>query len=299
MAAGEFGKCQPTRFECLRTARCLLERAGESLPFDSVKNGADDSPAHGRRRQFVEGDVLARLRASGLEFAYRNIELPLVDVVAGMRQRGIGVDITELSRLQAMQGWNELAKARISELCNCCDPRTHRIHPKLDPLGNVVGCLVYSKPEFQYLNHRLRSAFVPAAGYVLVEAAYWDTKPRLLAELADDQQLLAAFAADEHIPSMVAAEVLGKKLGAVTTRDRDIAKSVMYTVLSGGEPEKLARRLAVMDNVATGWIECFYAAHPAIRAWTLGFRQTLLQRGYVQTPMVVAGSCLMLMQQPH
>lgn len=284
LAARQFGWCQPARFECWRTANCLLERAGESLPADSFKGCPDGGAARDLWRQFVDGTLLARLRAADLEFVYRNIELPLVDVVAGMRQRGLGFDMAELSRIQATARREGLELSKLCELSNSLDPVTHRIHAKLDLIGDVAGCFRLLKASLPCLDRRLRSAIVPAAGYVLVEAAYWDTKPRLLAELADDQPLLAAFAADEHIPSMVAAEVLGKKLGAVTTRDRDIAKSVMYTVLSGGEPENLAGRFDVTKDVATSWIDRFYAAHPAIRAWTRHFKQTLLQRGYVQTP---------------
>src|SRR4029453_7601586 len=77
---------------------------------------------------------------------------------------------------------------------------------------------------------RIRAAFIAAPGHVLVSADYSQVELRLLAHLAEDEGLAAAFLADEDVHARTAADVFGDRSPA---EGRRLAKGVKYRIVYG------------------------------------------------------------------
>jgi DNA polymerase-1 len=109
------------------------------------------------------------------------------------------------------------------------------LHCTFNQVNTVTGRLSASYPNLQNIpittevGRRVRQAFVSryaqrgGEGY-LISADYSQVELRILAHLANDAALIAAFARDEDIHARTAATVFGVPIAEVTTEQRGHAK---------------------------------------------------------------------------
>ena len=147
--------------------------------------------------------------------------------------------------------WRMLTKLKstyVDPLPDCVNPRTGRIHTTFHQTGAATGRLSSSDPNLQNIPARgdegraIRAAFVPEAGWKLLSADYSQIELRLLAHLADDSGLLAAFRAGEDIHRATAAKVFGVAPEAVTSEMRSRAKAINFGIVYGMGAQRLAQR---------------------------------------------------------
>ena len=77
-------------------AALVAERRGESLPEGEAGDWAAPLAAAARALLTIGPEMLEELEAAGLTDLYRDLEMPLVPLLASMEARGIGVSIAEL-----------------------------------------------------------------------------------------------------------------------------------------------------------------------------------------------------------
>ncbi len=134
-------------------------------------------------------------------------------------------------------------------LAKAIQPTTGRIHASFHQTGTATGRLSSSDPNMQNIPIRsqvgreVRRAFIAAPGHTLLSCDYSQIELRILAHLAGDEGMIAAFDAGIDIHTAVASEVNGVAPSAVTPEQRSGAKMVNFGIIYGITPWGLARRL--------------------------------------------------------
>ena len=124
-------------------------------------------------------------------------------------------------------------------------------------------------------------------GQVTVNAAVEDSfntvAVRVLADLADDQNMIAAFQSGEDIHATTAAQVFGMPGGTVTPLMRSRAKAVNFGIVYGIGAFSLSQDIGVTVSEADSYIKSYLAHYAGVRKYmedTIAFAR---ENGYVKT----------------
>jgi DNA polymerase I len=199
--------------------------------------------------------------------------------------------------VDALLSWRELDKLNstyLDALPRQVDPRDGRVHTTFNQTGAATGRLSSTNPNLQNipvrgeLGRQIRRAFVPGAKtQLLLVADYSQIELRVLAHLADDEGLKAAFASGTDIHTATSARVFGLPEDQVDPATRSRAKMINYGLAYGMNAFGLASRLEITPDEAQEFIDSYFAAFPQIRdyldrqvarAAAEGFTETLLGR---------------------
>jgi DNA polymerase-1 len=199
--------------------------------------------------------------------------------------------------VDAILSWRELDKLNstyLDALPKQVDPRDGRVHTTFNQTGAATGRLSSTNPNLQNipvrgeLGRQIRRAFVPGAkGQLLLVADYSQIELRVLAHLADDEGLKAAFESGADIHTATSARVFGLPEDQVDPATRSRAKMINYGLAYGMNAFGLASRLEITPDEAQEFIDSYFAAFPQIRdyldrqvarAAAEGFTETLLGR---------------------
>ncbi|GBC86566.1 DNA polymerase I [bacterium HR12] len=216
----------------------------------------------------------------------------------------LSTDASVLERLRdrhpivaAILAWRELDKLHstyLEALPRQVDPVDGRVHTTFNQTGAATGRLSSANPNLQNiparteLGRRIRRAFVPGSpDQVLLVADYSQIELRILAHLARDEGLRAAFESGQDIHAATAAAVYGLPLDQVDPQTRNRAKAVNYGLAYGMNAYGLASRLEITPDEAQAFIDAYFASFPRIKeyldrqvakATADGFTETLLGR---------------------
>jgi DNA polymerase I len=167
------------------------------------------------------------------------------------------------------------------------DPASGRIHTSFHQTIAATGRLSSTDPNLQNIpirsveGRRIRRAFVPAPGYVLLSADYSQIELRILAHLSGDATLVAAFAQDEDIHARTAAEVLGAAKTDVEARR--LAKVINFGIIYGMGPQRLAGELGIPFAEASDYIKRYFERLPGVKTYLEETLRGARERGYVAT----------------
>jgi DNA polymerase I len=183
----------------------------------------------------------------------------------------------------------KLKSTYVDALPNLVNPDTGRVHASFNQAVAATGRLSSSDPNLQNIpirtedGGRIRQAFVPEPGWILLAADYSQIELRLLAHFCGDEALRKAFAADHDIHSLVAAQVFGVPESEVTSAMRGVAKTVNFGVLYGMSAFGLARRLEISNEEASTFINNYFARYPRVLAYQDELLRKAKQQGFVAT----------------
>jgi DNA polymerase-1 len=170
------------------------------------------------------------------------------------------------------------------------DPTTGRIHTRFNQAVVATGRLSSSDPNLQNipvrsdLGREIRAAFVSRhPGGAILSADYSQIELRLLAHLAEDAALIAAFAAAADVHTTTAARVFGCAADAVTPQQRAAAKMVNFGVVYGMGARGLADRLGLDRDEARRFIDEYFATYPQVRAYTQALVERARATGFATT----------------
>jgi DNA polymerase-1 len=166
---------------------------------------------------------------------------------------------------------------------------TQRVHTSYHQAVAATGRLSSQDPNLQNIpirsgeGRRIRQAFIPPAGSVIVAADYSQIELRIMAHLSRDQGLLSAFSDDRDIHQATAAEVFGMKLEEVTEDQRRSAKMINFGLIYGMSAFGLASRLGISRGDAQKYVDLYFERYPGVRRYMDDTRQQARERGYVET----------------
>ena len=188
--------------------------------------------------------------------------------------------------------YRELTKLKSTytdKLPRMVNPRTGRVHTNYGQTTAVTGRLASTDPNLQNIpvrtaeGRRIREAFIAPPGHVIVSADYSQIELRIMAHIAEDPGLLAAFAAGEDIHRATAAEVFGRERREVTAEERRYAKVINFGLIYGMSAFGLAQQLGLERATAQAYIDSYFNRYPGVAQYMERTRQLAREQGYVET----------------
>jgi DNA polymerase-1 len=220
----------------------------------------------------------------------------------GLRKTAGGSFSTAADVLESLQGKHEiiplilqhreLSKLKgtyVDALPALINPDTGRLHTDYNQAGAVTGRLSSSNPNLQNIpikteiGRRVRKAFVPRKGWRLISADYSQVELRLLAHMADDPTLKAAFERGEDIHATTAAAIYDTPLKDVTAVQRSFAKRINFGIAYGMGPFALAQNTGMTQSEAQDFIRKYFERFPRVYAWLNDTKRKAAEFGYVET----------------
>ncbi|HHW77470.1 MAG TPA: DNA polymerase I [Xanthomonadaceae bacterium] len=168
-------------------------------------------------------------------------------------------------------------------------PCTGRVHTSYHQAVASTGRLSSSDPNLQNIpirtpeGRRIRQAFVPEPGWVMLAADYSQIELRIMAHLSGDEGLLRAFAVGADVHRATAAEVFGVALEEVTAEQRRSAKAINFGLIYGMSAFGLAQQLGIERGAAKDYVDRYFARYPGVKAYMDDTRRRAAERGYVET----------------
>jgi DNA polymerase-1 len=186
----------------------------------------------------------------------------------------------------------ELSKIKstyVDALPAAVDSQTGRVHTSYSQIGAVTGRLSSSNPNLQNIpirteaGRRVRNGFIAARGHVLLSIDYSQIELRIVAHMAQDEAMLAAFRAGQDIHAATAAAVYGVGLQAVTKEMRRHAKAINFGLIYGMSAFGLTRTTELTLAEAEDFVKNYFMQFPGIKKYLDGIRKQAAQDGYVET----------------
>src|SRR5215207_728717 len=184
---------------------------------------------------------------------------------------------------------SKLKSTYVDSLQAALNPNTGRVHTSYSQIGAVTGRLSSSNPNLQNIpirteeGRRLRNGFVAGKGNVLLSIDYSQIELRIVAHMAQDEGMLAAFRADEDIHATTAAAIYGVKPEGVTKNMRRHAKAINFGLIYGMSVFGLTRYTELTLAEAETFVKAYFQKFPGIKKYLDGIRKLAAQQGYVET----------------
>ena len=164
-----------------------------------------------------------------------------------------------------------------------------RIHSTLNQTETRTGRISSAEPNLQNIPVRteqgreLRKFFNARPGYVLVDADYSQIELRVLAALADDENMINAFLSGADIHSITASQVMGVPLESVTSADRRKAKAVNFGIVYGIGAFSLSQDIGTSVQEADRYIKGYLANYSGVAAFMENAKKSAKEKGYAET----------------
>ena len=186
----------------------------------------------------------------------------------------------------------ELAKLKstyVDALPQQIHPATGRVHTSFNQTGTVTGRIASSDPNLQNipirtpLGREVRKAFIAPPDHLLLSVDYSQVELRIVAHIADDENMIAAFRAGLDIHAATAAAIYGVPLEAVTKEMRRHAKAVNFGLIYGMSPFGLTRSTDLTLAEAEDFVEAYFRQFPGVKRYIEETRRKVAEQGYVET----------------
>jgi DNA polymerase-1 len=183
----------------------------------------------------------------------------------------------------------KLMSTYIEKLPRMADPKTGRVHTNFSQATAVTGRLASSDPNLQNIpvrteeGRRIREAFVPANGCKLLSADYSQIELRIMAHIAEDENLLTAFRDGKDVHQATAAEIFAIPLDEVSSEQRRYAKVINFGLIYGMSAFGLAGNLGIERSAAQNYIAKYFDRYPGVAQYMERTRLEARENGYVET----------------
>jgi DNA polymerase-1 len=186
----------------------------------------------------------------------------------------------------------KLRSTYVDALPELVNKKTGRVHTSFNQAVAATGRLSSTAPNLQNIPIRtdkgkeIRKAFIARNNdFVLLSADYSQIELRIIASIAEEENMIEAFRHGLDIHAATAAKVYGIPLEEVTPAQRRNAKAVNFGIIYGQTPFGLSQSLGIARSEAGAIIDAYFMQYPKIKQYmddTINFAR---EHGYVQTLM--------------
>ena len=233
-----------------------------------------------------------------LEVLYEKLKLPI------LKKTPKGQPSTNEETLQRLSEEYELPKIILQyrtlaklkstytdSLIRIENPKTERIHTSYQQAVTSTGRLSSTEPNLQNIpiktaeGRRIREAFVPDTGNILISADYSQIELRIMAHLSKDKNLTHAFNNNLDVHSATAAEVFGVSLDDVTQDHRRSAKAINFGLMYGMSAFGLTRQLDIPRAEAQKYLDTYFERYTGVKDYMENIKAQAKEDMYVETIM--------------
>lgn len=164
-----------------------------------------------------------------------------------------------------------------------------RIHSTFRQTETRTGRLSSTEPNLQNIPVRkdigkeLRRFFISEDGSVLIDADYSQIELRVLASIAEDENMINAFNNGDDIHSITASQVFNMPLDMVTPLMRSRAKAVNFGIVYGISAFSLSRDIGVSVYEAKQYISNYLEHYSGVKKYMDRIVEDAKSDGYVST----------------
>ena len=154
-----------------------------------------------------------------------------------------------------------------------------------------TGRLSSSNPNVQQISARLKPAFIPRPGHVLLDLDYSQVELRVAAFISRSAPMIEAFQRGDDLHRLLAAKIAGKAPEDVTGLERKRAKAGNFGLLYGMSPGGFQSYAATAYDVSLTLAEAqavhsaFFEMWDGMRQWHERSKRRAYERGYVTSPI--------------
>ena len=154
-----------------------------------------------------------------------------------------------------------------------------------------TGRLSSSNPNVQQISSRLKPAFIPRPGHVLLDLDYSQVELRVAAFISRSAPMIEAFQRGDDLHRLLAAKIAGKAPEDVTSLERKRAKAGNFGLLYGMSPGGFQTYAATAYDVSLTLAEAqavhsaFFEMWDGMRQWHERSKRRAYERGYVTSPI--------------
>lgn len=164
-----------------------------------------------------------------------------------------------------------------------------RIHSSFNQKETRTGRISSTEPNLQNipvrteLGRELRKFFVAREGYVLVDADYSQIELRVLADIANDENMRKAFLDNTDIHTVTASQVFDMPQNMVTPIMRSRAKAVNFGIVYGIGAFSLSKDIGVTNREAAAYIKSYLEHYSGVDSYMKSVIENARITGYVET----------------
>lgn len=164
-----------------------------------------------------------------------------------------------------------------------------RIHSTFKQAETRTGRISSTEPNLQNipvrtpLGRQMRRFFTAREDWLLIDADYSQIELRVLAHIAGDENMKAAFLSGADIHTATAAQVFGLPKEMVTPELRSRAKAVNFGIVYGIGAFSLSKDIGVTVAQAKRYIEDYLTVYSGVRDYMDRVVQQAKADGYVTT----------------
>ncbi len=168
---------------------------------------------------------------------------------------------------------NKLKSTYVDTFPSLVNPNTNRIHTSFLQFGTATGRLSSINPNLQNIpirseeGRKIRDAFVPKEGCILVSADYAQIELVVLAHVANDKSLQQAFLSGQDVHKFTASLIFDKELDQITSDERRVAKTINFGVMYGMSAFRLAKELSIKRSDASDFIKAYFKRYSNVAAF--------------------------------
>lgn len=162
-----------------------------------------------------------------------------------------------------------------------------KIHTSFNQHATQTGRLSSSNPNLQNISVRdeeareVRQAFVASAGRVLLSIDYSQIELRVLAYLANEENMMRAFLNHEDIHQTTAHQMFD--VATIDAKMRRQAKAVNFGIVYGISAFGLSSQIEASVEEASRFMNRYHEVFPKIKGYMQGLIAMCEAKGYVET----------------
>jgi DNA polymerase-1 len=182
---------------------------------------------------------------------------------------------------------SKLRSTYVDALPALVEPETGRVHTDFNQAVTATGRLSSSNPNLQNIpirtefSRRIRKAFLPQEGWLLLSADYSQIELRILAHLCGEPVLIEAFSTGQDVHALTARLLLEKE--EVSAEERRQGKTINFGVIYGMGPQRFARETGVGQAQAKEFLSRYRQRYPRVFTFLELQERLALSRGFVET----------------
>ena len=182
---------------------------------------------------------------------------------------------------------SKLRSTYVEALPALMEPETGRVHTDFNQAVTATGRLSSSNPNLQNIpirtefSRRIRKAFLPQEGWLLLSADYSQIELRILTHLSGEEVLVQAYNDGDDVHALTARLLLDKE--EVSAEERRLGKTINFGVIYGMGAQRLAREAALPQAQAKEFLSRYKQRYPRVFAFLELQERLALSRGYVET----------------
>ena len=205
------------------------------------------------------------------------------EVLEGLRDAHPAV-----SRLLEYRQLSKLKSTYADGLCACIG-EDGRIHTTFNQTEARTGRISSLEPNLQNIpvrtdeGRRLREYFIAPKGRTLCDADYSQIELRVLASIAEDENMISAFSSGTDIHTVTAAQVFGLPIDMVTPILRSRAKAVNFGIVYGIGAFSLSKDIGVTRAEADSYIKNYLATYKGVAEYMENIIKSAKADGFVKT----------------